>query len=115
MNYKISNGRLLIDNGEKIAVRPGDLYIRDRKISFVPFSEEETFETVDAENRLVMPGLINMHTHAYMTIMRNYADDVPFTDWLFKGVMPVEDRLPAEDARWASLLGFIEMIRKGTT
>ena len=115
MNYKISNGRLLIDDGEKIAVRPGDLYIRDRKISFVPFSEEETFETVDAENRLVMPGLINMHTHAYMTIMRNYADDVPFTDWLFKGVMPVEDRLPAEAARWASLLGFIEMIRTGTT
>ena len=47
--------------------------------------------------------------------MRNYADDVPFTDWLFNGVMPVEDRLPAEAARWASLLGFIEMIRTGTT
>ena len=38
-----------------------------------------------------------------------------FTDWLFKGVMPVEDRLPAEAARWASLLAFIEMIRTGTT
>ena len=115
MNYKISNGRLLIDDGDKISVRSEDLYIRDGKISFIPFSQGETFETVDAKSRLVMPGLINMHTHAYMTIMRNYADDVPFTDWLFKGVMPVEDRLPAEAARWASLLAFIEMIRTGTT
>ena len=115
MNYKIINGRLLIDDGKKISAAPGDLYIRDRKISFLPFTENETYETVDAKNKLVMPGLINMHTHAYMTIMRNYADDVDFSDWLFNGVMPVEDRLPAEAARWASLLGFIEMIRTGTT
>ena len=86
MNYKISNGRLLIDDGDKISVRSEDLYIRDGKISFIPFSQGETFETVDAKSRLVMTGLINMHTHAYMTIMRNYADDV-----------------------------FIEMIRTGTT
>ncbi len=115
MNYNIINGQLLVDDGEKISVRPGELYVRDRKISFLPFSEDESFETVDAKNKLVMPGLINMHTHAYMTLMRNYADDVDFSEWLFKGVMPVEDRLPAEAARWGSLLGFIEMIRTGTT
>ena len=62
-----------------------------------------------------MPGLINMHTHAYMTLMRNYADDVGFDEWLFKRVMPVEDTLPLEGAYWGSLLACMEMIRTGTT
>lgn len=115
MNYRIINGSLLTDDGLDISIQNSTLFIRDGKLSFIPFSEDEAFETVDARNHLVMPGLINMHTHAYMTLMRNYADDVPFSEWLFKGVMPVEDRLPQEAAYWASLLAFTEMIRTGTT
>ena len=115
MNYRIINGKLLVPEGEGFEIREQELYIRDRKISFVPFEENETYTVVDAGNQLVMPGLINMHTHAYMTIMRNYADDVGFSDWLFNGVMPVEDRLVGEAAYWASLLAFTEMIRTGTT
>ena len=115
MNYKITNGKILLEEGDHFSVKDADLYIRDRRISFEPFGEDETFETVDAAKHLIMPGLINMHTHAYMTIMRNYADDVDFSQWLFHGVMPVEDRLPAEAAYWTSLLAFNEMIRTGTT
>ena len=73
------------------------------------------WEVVDAAGCLVMPGLINMHTHVYMTFMRSCRDDVPFMDWLFKGVMPIEDRMDAEAAYWSNLLGFAEMIRTGTT
>ncbi len=75
----------------------------------------ERWEIVDARNRLIMPGLINAHTHVYMTILRNYADDVDFSEWLFQRVSPVEDRLPADAAYWLNLLGFAEMIRSGTT
>lgn len=115
MNYKINGGHLLIDEGDRIAIREETLYIRDGKISFIPFTNEERYQDVNAKRRLVMPGLINMHTHAYMTLMRNYADDVEFSKWLFEGVMPVEDRLPQEAAYWSSLLGLAEMIRTGTT
>ena len=115
MNYKIIHGRLLVDEGNQIVIKEEDLYVRDKVISFIPFSSDEDFEVIDADRQLVMPGLINMHTHAYMTLMRNYADDVEFSKWLFEGVMPVEDRLPAEAAYWSSLLAFSEMIRTGST
>ena len=115
MNYKIINGKLLLDNGDDLSISSSELYVRDRRISFIPFTESESFETVDARDHLIMPGLINMHTHAYMTLLRSYADDVPFDEWLFRRVMPVEDSLPAEAAFWTSLLAFIEMIKTGTT
>ena len=70
---------------------------------------------IDAKGRLIMPGLINTHTHVYMTLLRNYADDVDFGEWLFNRVMPVEDSLGVEAAYWMNLLGFAEMIRSGTT
>ena len=115
MNYKICGGRLLVDDGTKICIREEDLFIREGRISFKPFEEHETYEEVDARRRLVMPGLINMHTHVYMTLMRNYADDVPFGEWLFERMMPVEDNMDPESAYWTTLLGCMEMIRTGTT
>ncbi|MBQ1310298.1 MAG: amidohydrolase [Blautia sp.] len=117
MNYHISGGKLLVfqEKEQLFSIEESDLYIKDKRISFVPFDTAETYETVDAEGMLVMPGLVNMHTHAYMTIVRNYADDVPFGEWLFNRVMPVEDRLPVEAAYWANQLAFLEMIGTGTT
>lgn len=77
-----------------------------------PVSEE--CEAIDATGKLVMPGLINAHTHAYMTIHRNYADDLGFFEWLDK-VQRVEDGLTEEDVYWTTLLAIVEMIRTGTT
>ena len=70
---------------------------------------------IDGRGKLVMPGLINCHTHAYMSVFRNYADDLSFSDWLFGKIMPAENRLTPEDAYWCNLLSCIEMIRTGTT
>lgn len=72
-------------------------------------------EVLDGKDRLVIPGLINAHTHTYMSMMRNCADDLSFMDWLFGRVDPIEGQLTGEDAYWASLLSQIEMIRSGTT
>ena len=114
-NYRITGGSLLLEDGAQLSVKEQDVYIRDGKISFHPFNPGEVYEEFSAAGRLVMPGLINMHTHAYMTIMRNYADDVGFSEWLFQRVMPVEDSMPKEVAYWASLLACAEMISTGTT
>ena len=117
MNYHITNGYLLLEDGDGFQAVRKDLFIRDGKIASIGQAPEtgESFKVVDAGDRLIMPGLINMHTHVYMTGMRNYADDVPFGEWLFNRVMPVEDTLTAEAAYWCNLLGMIEMIRTGTT
>ena len=118
MNYIITNGTLLLPDGESLKTEKADLYIKDGVIAAVGGTAPENFgdfETVDASGRLIMPGLINMHTHAYMTLLRNYADDVDFSEWLFNRCMPVEDRLPVEAAYWTSLLGCMEMISTGTT
>ena len=72
-------------------------------------------ETIDGTNRLTIPGLINAHTHTYMSMMRNVADDLSFADWLFGTIEPIEDRLEPKDSYWASLLSQAEMIRSGTT
>lgn len=114
MNIKIINGKLLISENGKISIVEKDLYVNGNTLSFDPL-KGAAYETVDAKDRLVMPGLINMHTHVYMSVLRNYADDVDFGEWLFNRCMPVEDKLPVEAAYWTNLLGFMEMIKTGTT
>ena len=125
MNYKIENAYLLLDTEDGFQAEKRDLYIADGRIVRIgnteareaqpPAMDAGDYQVIDAAHHLVMPGLINMHTHAYMTVMRNYADDVDFDEWLFRRVMPVEDQLPKEAAYWSSLLGCMEMIQTGTT
>lgn len=114
-NYKIINGTVLSFTEDATLLTEKTIYVKEGKVTFSPFQDSESYETIDARHMLIMPGLINMHTHAYMTLMRNYADDVPFGEWLFNRVMPVEDNLPKEAAYWTTLLGMAEMIKTGTT
>lgn len=117
MNYRITNGTVLLRGEEGFYTKKQDVYVQDGVITGIGAQPEgeAQWETVDAADKLVMPGLINMHTHVYMTILRNYADDVDFGEWLFNRVSPVEDRLPVEAAYWTNMLGFAEMFRSGTT
>jgi len=62
-----------------------------------------------------MPGLINAHTHAAMTIFRGLADDLPLMDWLHNHIFPAERRLTEEWVYWGTLLACAEMILSGTT
>ncbi|HBW36969.1 amidohydrolase [Desulfosporosinus sp. BICA1-9] len=70
---------------------------------------------LDLPDDVVMPGLINTHTHAAMTLLRSYADDLPLMPWLNEKVWPFEDKLTAEDIYWGTALALCEMIRSGTT
>lgn len=72
-------------------------------------------KTISGKGRMLIPGLVNAHTHVYMTVFRNCADDLLFNDWLFERIMPLEDKLTAEDCYWGTLLGYMEMLSTGTT
>ncbi len=73
-------------------------------------------ETIDAIGTIVMPGLINAHTHAAMTCFRGIADDMELMDWLNNYIFPAEARnVDPELAYWGSLLACAEMIKSGTT
>jgi len=72
-------------------------------------------KVIDGTNYLVMPGLINTHTHAGMSLLRSYADDLPLMEWLETKIWPMEDRLTGDDMYWGALLAIIEMIKSGTT
>jgi len=117
MKYKITGGTVLLMN-ENAVFSPveTDVYVADGKIAHVGTLADDTgYETVNANGLLVMPGLVNMHTHAYMSFMRCRADDLSFDDWLFRRVMPIEDAMTGEDAYWSALFGCMEMISTGTT
>ena len=63
----------------------------------------------------LIPGLVNAHTHAGMTLFRGYADDLPLMEWLSEHIWPVEKRMSDEDVYWGTRLACAEMIRTGTT
>ncbi|SDG03543.1 5-methylthioadenosine/S-adenosylhomocysteine deaminase [Halorubrum xinjiangense] len=72
-------------------------------------------ETLDASGSLVIPGLVNAHTHVAMTLLRGYADDKPLDPWLREDIWPAEAELTPDDIEAGAELGALEMIRSGTT
>jgi 5-methylthioadenosine/S-adenosylhomocysteine deaminase len=71
--------------------------------------------TLEADGRVLIPGLINTHTHAAMTLLRGYADDMELMPWLQERIWPLEMKLGADDVYWGTMLGIAEMLRGGVT
>ncbi len=107
----------ILPNGEKDEVRKTCIYIEGNRIAAVGEKPEGFREdkVIDGQDRLVLPGLINCHTHSYMAFMRNVADDLSFMDWLFGTIDPIEQQMTDEDTYWGACLAIIEMIKSGTT
>jgi 5-methylthioadenosine/S-adenosylhomocysteine deaminase len=73
-------------------------------------------QTIDAGNKLVLPGFINGHTHVPMTLFRGIHDDVTLNDWLYKYIFPAEAKNVTEEfVRWGTRLAAAEQIRSGVT
>ena len=117
---------ILPDQKEKFVVRECNVYIEDDIIKSVietekkkdyraPFSDKTADKVISGKDRLLMPGLVNAHTHIYMNFMRGCGDDLAFDDWLFKRIYPIEDKMTDEDVKWGTRLGLLEMIESGTT
>ena len=115
MKTLIKDGLVLLWDGAGWKIEEKNILIDGNCIASVTADRcDNPDRIIDASGKLVMPGLINAHTHAYMTIHRNVADDLAFFDWL-DAVQRIEDYMTEEDVYWTTLLAIIEMLRSGTT
>lgn len=107
----------ILPEGKKDVIQKTSIYVEGNRIAGIGdkpagFLEEKV---IDGRDKLVIPGLINCHTHSYMSFMRNVADDLSFMDWLFGTIDPIEQQMTDEDTYWGAMLAIIEMMRSGTT
>jgi 5-methylthioadenosine/S-adenosylhomocysteine deaminase len=117
MNLLIRGATLVTVDARDRVLEHADLAIAGDKIVGVGAAPQGFLadRVLDGRDRIVMPGLINTHTHLSMTLMRNYADDLAFWPWLLERIKPLEDHLQAQDVRIGARLGLAELIRGGTT
>ncbi|KYK23980.1 hypothetical protein AYK25_01040 [Thermoplasmatales archaeon SM1-50] len=116
MSILIKHSTILTQDDSRQQIT-GDLYIEDHLIvecSKTPLSIEAEYK-IDGNHKLVLPGLINTHTHIPMTLLRGYGDDMLLGDWLAKRIWPVEAKLNKESIKSGAELGLLEMIASGTT
>ncbi len=100
----IEDAALAVADGKVLALGP-----RSELRDYAPAAE------MHLGDALIMPGLVNAHTHAAMTFLRGFADDLPLMEWLTQNIFPVEKHLKEDIVRLGALLGCAEMLRTGTT
>ena len=109
---RIADGQVLFPD---MHVEPADILIDQDAGEILAVGDVDAADaTLDADGGLVIPGLVNGHTHAAMTLLRGYADDKPLDAWLREDIWPVEAHLTAEDVRIGTELALVEMIETGT-
>lgn len=103
----VADPELVIDDGQIVSVAP-----RRRGPDEVQTADADV---VDLPGRWLLPGLVNAHTHAAMSLLRGYADDVPLDRWLEDRIWPVEANLDADHIHAGTLLAATEMLAGGVT
>ncbi len=118
-DLRIINGTVLTMAPGYEPIADGVVCSREGLISYAgpadQASEPGDEQVIDASGCVVLPGLVNAHTHLAMTLFRGYADDMMLQEWLEDWIWPAEMRLRPEDVYWGSLLGACEMLRAGVT
>lgn len=117
MSILIKNVTLLPMGAKKEPIEDTNIYIEGDKIQYIGELKEDlkVDRVIDGKNKVAMPGLVNAHTHISMSLLRNYADDVPLYEWLTQKIWPVEANLTEEDVYWGAMLSIAEMIQSGIT
>ena len=106
---------ILIKNAQ-LDMQPMDIFIEGNIIKKIGKDlDVQAVETIDASGKAVIPGMVNGHTHAAMTLFRGFADDMKLMPWLEEKIWPNEAKLTQEDVYWGSKLACLEMIKSGTT
>ncbi|HPF43846.1 MAG TPA: amidohydrolase [Syntrophomonadaceae bacterium] len=118
MRTLLHNISIIPMDGASQIIEKGYIVIENDVIIAIGSGETETAgcdKVIEGQNKVVLPGFINTHTHAAMTLLRGYADDLPLKEWLETKIWPLEDRLTPDDIYWGTMLAMIEMIKSGTT
>ena len=116
MELLIKNAMILTADDDRPMIQKGYIGVSGGKIVYlsdVPPLTQVRREK-DATGCIVMPGLVNAHTHVSMSAMRGYADDYALQDWLYNYIFPVEGRHTPDTIYVSAMLGMAEMIRFGT-
>ncbi|MCP3921048.1 MAG: amidohydrolase [Desulfobacterales bacterium] len=116
----IKNGTVITCNSEDTIIHNGAVAVQNDQISAIGtadfFSDWEISQFIDAQGGIIMPGLINTHTHLPMSLFRGLADDLPLMTWLNDHIFPAEQKhINPENVRLGTLLSCAEMILSGTT
>ncbi len=118
-DLRIVNGTVLTMAPDQQPICEGVVCSREGLVSYVgpadQAPEPDNEQVIDASGCVVLPGLVNAHTHLAMTLFRGYADDMMLQEWLEDWIWPAEMRLRPEDVYWGSLLGACELLRAGVT
>jgi len=118
MKTLVIHGTVLTVNDKNEVIFDGALGFENDRIIYVgptPKQMDEYDQVIDAENQIVMPGLINTHGHTAMSLLRGFADDLPLQEWLEQKMWPREAQFTAEHVKWGTLLSIVEMLKTGTT
>jgi len=123
-----TTGDLLLHNGTIVTLDENDTIIANGAVLIVGNSiaqlgpqsqllaEHPEARRVDADGGIILPGLINAHTHVPMTLLRGIADDLELMDWLQNHIFPIEAEFVDEEfVRWGTRLACLEMLRGGIT
>ena len=93
-----------------------DVYIEKKEIRQVGTDlQVQADQVIDGRRKALIPGFVNAHTHAAMTLFRGFGDDMPLMPWLEQKIWPNEAKLTREDVYWGTKLACLEMIKSGTT
>jgi 5-methylthioadenosine/S-adenosylhomocysteine deaminase len=116
----VSGGYLYLQDQNRTTIKDGGVAILDDTIvetgpAVDLVKKYPDAERLDTKHGLIMPGLINTHTHAAMACFRGLADDLPLMQWLQEHPFPVKAELTADIVYQATLLSLAEMIKSGTT
>ncbi|HZK25493.1 MAG TPA: amidohydrolase [Oscillospiraceae bacterium] len=118
MRTLIQKTTVITSHTQPEILEDADVVIDGQIFSYVGPSQawqEDFSQIIDGRDKVVAPGFVNAHSHAAMSLLRSYADDVPLMYWLEKRIWPIEARLKREDVYWGTKLALAEMIKGGTT
>lgn len=116
MRKVIKNGTIIPMNLSEKKIINKDIIIDDNIITSIEENYQGKYDLlIDATNKVVMPGLINCHTHLGMSIFRATNDNLSLNDWLNNKIWPIENNLSTDDIYYSTILSCIEMIKTGST
>ncbi|MFC0214813.1 amidohydrolase [Paenibacillus chartarius] len=114
----IVNG-IFVTANEADTIVHGCMVFEDDQITYIgekaPLPLEQYDHVIDGSRKLYMPGLVNTHGHAAMSLLRGYGDDLALQIWLEEKMWPMEAKFTSEDVYWGTSLSVLEMIKSGTT